>query len=223
MTAINGRKLIILVVEDDFATRRQIAGRLRVDESLVVDLAGNVAEAIKQLKQSKPHVILVDLGLPDGTGLTVIEAAMKYDPAPEILVLSSCKDEASVVTAISAGAGGYVVKDSSADDLLETVDLLMKGFSPLSPSIARFILRSFRNRDPIEPQAVEADYNLTVREQLVLTEITRGSTYKKISQNLDISEASVQSHVKQVYRKLGVHSRSQAMLKVSQPPNGNSD
>jgi DNA-binding NarL/FixJ family response regulator len=162
-------------------------------------------------------VILVDLGLPDGTGLAVIEAAMKYEPAPEILVLSSCKDEASVVTAISAGAGGYVVKDSSGDDLLETVDLLMQGFSPLSPSIARFILRSFRNREPCEPQAVEADYNLTAREQMVLTEITRGSTYKKISQSLDISEASVQSHVKQVYRKLGVHSRSQAMLKVSTP------
>jgi len=217
MLTISGRKLIVLVVEDDFATRRQIAGKLRADASLVVDLAGNVAEAIKQLKENTPHVILVDLGLPDGTGLAVIEAAMKYDPAPEILVLSSCKDEASVVTAISAGAGGYVVKDSSADDLLETVDLLMQGFSPLSPSIARFILRSFRNREPSEPQAVEADYNLTAREQMVLTEITRGSTYKKISQSLDISEASVQSHVKQVYRKLGVHSRSQAMLKVSTP------
>lgn len=211
------RKLTILVVEDDFATRRQIAGKLRVDTSLVVDMAGTVAEALKHLKESQPNIILLDLGLPDGSGLAVIEAAMKYDPAPEILVLSSCKDEASVVTAISAGAGGYVVKDSSADDLLETVDLLMQGFSPLSPSIARFILRSFRNRETIEPRSAETDYNLTPREQMVLTEITRGSTYKKISQSLDISEASVQSHVKQVYRKLGVHSRSQAMLKVATP------
>lgn len=211
------RKLTILVVEDDFATRRQIAGKLRVDTSLVVDMAGTVAEALKHLKESQPNIILLDLGLPDGSGLAVIEAAMKYDPPPEILVLSSCKDEASVVTAISAGAGGYVVKDSSADDLLETVDLLMQGFSPLSPSIARFILRSFRNRETIEPRSAETDYNLTPREQMVLTEITRGSTYKKISQSLDISEASVQSHVKQVYRKLGVHSRSQAMLKVAAP------
>lgn len=217
MDTVSGRKLTILVVEDDFATRRQIAGKLRVDASLVVDLAGNVAEALKQLNDNNPHIILLDLGLPDGTGLTVIDAAMKHDPAPEILVLSSCKDEASVVAAISAGAGGYVVKDSSADDLLETVDLLMKGFSPLSPSIARFILRSFRNIEPVEPQTVGADYNLTAREQMVLTEITRGSTYKKISQSLEISEASVQSHVKQVYRKLGVHSRSQAMLKVAGP------
>lgn len=217
MQAGSGRKLVVLVVEDDFATRRQIAGKLRADASLVVDLAGNVSEAVKQLRENMPHVILLDLGLPDGTGLTVIDAAMKYDPAPEILVLSSCKDEASVVAAISAGAGGYVVKDSSADDLLETVDLLMKGFSPLSPSIARFILRSFRNRELIEPQAAEADYNLSAREQMVLTEITRGSTYKKIAQSLEISEASVQSHVKQVYRKLGVHSRSQAMLKLSGP------
>ncbi len=217
MDTLYGRKWSILVVEDDFATRRQIAGKLRADTSLAVDLAGNVLEALKQMKEKKPDVILLDLDLPDGTGLSVIEAAMKYDTAPEILILSSCKDEASVVTAISAGAGGYIVKDSSSDDLLETVDMLMKGFSPLSPSIARFILRSFRNREQIQPQVSEADYNLTAREQLVLTEITRGATYKKISQSLDISEASVQSHVKQVYRKLGVHSRSQAMMKVAAP------
>ena len=208
------RKLTILVVEDDFATRRQIAGKLRADSSLVIDLAGNVSEAIDSLRHSPPDVILLDLGLPDAPGLLVIEAAMKAKKVPEILVLSSCKDEASVVSAISAGAGGYVVKDSSAGDLLETVDLLLKGFSPLSPSIARFILRSFRAREQIEPQVQDTEYNLTAREQSVLTEITRGSTYKIIAQKLEISEASVQSHVKQVYRKLGVHSRSQAMLKV---------
>ena len=209
------RKLTILVVEDDFATRRQIAGKLRADSSLVIDLAGNVSEAIDSLRHSPPDVILLDLGLPDAPGLQVIEAAMKAKKVPEILVLSSCKDEASVVSAISAGAGGYVVKDSSAGDLLETVDLLLKGFSPLSPSIARFILRSFRAREQIEPQVQDPEYKLTAREQSVLTEITRGSTYKIIAQKLEISEASVQSHVKQVYRKLGVHSRSQAMLKVN--------
>ena len=209
------RKLTILVVEDDFATRRQIAGKLRADSSLVIDLAGNVSEAIDSLRHSPPDVILLDLGLPDAPGLLVIEAAMKAKKVAEILVLSSCKDEASVVSAISAGAGGYVVKDSSAGDLLETVDLLLKGFSPLSPSIARFILRSFRAREQIEPQVQDTEYKLTAREQSVLTEITRGSTYKIIAQKLEISEASVQSHVKQVYRKLGVHSRSQAMLKVN--------
>jgi DNA-binding NarL/FixJ family response regulator len=120
-----------------------------------------------------------------------------------------------VVAAISAGAGGYVVKDSSGSDLLDTVDMVMQGFSPLSPSIARFILRSFRKKEEISPQAQDTEYNLTAREQLVLTEITRGSTYKKISQRLEITEASVQSHVKQIYRKLGVHSRTQAILKVS--------
>lgn len=210
-----GRKLNILVVEDDFATRRQIAGKLRTDSSIVVELAGNVAEAVEYLASQRPHMILLDLGLPDGSGLSVIEAAKKLDPMPEILVLSSIKDEASVVAAISAGAGGYVVKDSSESDLLDTVDMVMQGFSPLSPSIARFILRSFRKKEEISPQAQDTEYNLTSREQLVLTEITRGSTYKKISQRLEITEASVQSHVKQIYRKLGVNSRTQAMLKVS--------
>lgn len=207
------QKLSVLVVEDDFATRRQIGVKLRADDNMVVDLTASVAEAVAHLRRSRPDVILLDLGLPDGTGLTVIEVALELIPAPEILVLSSCKDEASVVAAISAGAGGYVVKDSSGEDLLETVGLLMKGYSPLSPSIARFILRSFRAQGPVEALSLDIDYNLTTREQMVLTEITRGSSYKKISQSLDISEASVQSHVKQIYRKLGVHSRSQAMLK----------
>ena len=208
------QELSILVVEDDFATRREIGVKLCADVSMVVNLTASVAEAMEHLQRSRPDVILVDLGLPDGSGLIVIEAAVKLKPAPEILVLSSCKNEASVVAAISAGAGGYVIKDSSGQDLLETVRLLIKGYSPLSPSIARFILRSFREPRPVEALRVDTDYNLTKREQMVLKEITRGSTYKKISQSLDISEASVQSHVKQVYRKLGVNSRSQAMLKV---------
>ena len=210
-----GQKLIILVVEDDFATRRQIAGKLRTDSSIVVALAGNVAEATEYLASRRIHMILLDLGLPDGSGLLVIEAAKKLDTMPEILVLSSIKDEESVVAAISAGASGYVVKDSSESDLLGIVHMVMQGFSPLSPSIARFILRSFRKNEEVSPQAPDTQYNLTAREQLVLTEITRGSTYKKISQRLEITEASVQSHIKQIYRKLGVHSRTQAMLKVS--------
>ena len=208
------KKLTIMVVEDDFATRRQIGVKLGADENLVCVLTASVAEALENLHQFQPDIILLDLGLPDGTGLTVIEAAVKLKPSPEILVLSSCKDEASVVAAISAGAGGYIVKDSSGDDLLETVSLLMQGYSPLSPSIARFILRSLRTKEYTEATSLDVDYNMTTREKLVLTEISRGSSYKKIAQSLNISEASVQSHVKQVYRKLGVNSRSQAMLKV---------
>lgn len=208
------KKLTIMVVEDDFATRRQIGVKLGADENIVCVLTASVTEALENLHQFQIDIILLDLGLPDGTGLTVIEAAVKLKPSPEILVLSSCKDEASVVAAISAGAGGYIVKDSSGDDLLETVSLLMQGYSPLSPSIARFILRSLRTKEYTEATSLDVDYNMTTREKLVLTEISRGSSYKKIAQSLNISEASVQSHVKQVYRKLGVNSRSQAMLKV---------
>lgn len=214
--------LSVLIVEDDFATRRQLQRKLSDEGGLTVEVAATVQEALAKLAEQAPDVVLVDLGLPDGSGNRVISAATRLDRPPEILVLSSMKDEASVVAAIGAGAGGYVVKDASADDILATVRMLMDGCSPLSPSIARFILRSFRQvattSDPVAP--ISPDFGLTRRESEVLTEITRGSSYKQIAAVFSISEATVQSHIKNIYRKLGVSNRSEASFKIQGASSG---
>lgn len=224
--------LDVLIVEDDFVMRRQLLAKLSAGSALTVQVAANLGEAMPQVMQRRFDVILVDLGLPDGSGLRLIEAAVKAQPNAEILVLSALRDEASVVAAISAGAGGYIVKDAPAHDILEAVYNLAAGFSPLSPSIARFLLRSFRREGAMhvaeaESGSVASDPNpaaimnahplgLTAREYAVLLEITRGSSYKQIARTLDITEGTVQTHIKNVYRKLGVSNRSEATFRLNQ-------
>lgn len=218
--------LAILVIEDDFATRRQLIGKLSEDSTLRIEVGASVAEGIEWIRQRHFDVILLDLGLPDGSGLRIIEAAGQRQPPPQVLVLSAMRDEASVVAAISAGAGGYIVKDAASEDILKAIYNLSEGFAPLSPSIARFILRSFRQRDeartspPIETteaSSIDASQlGLTTREHAVLLEITRGASYKHIARTLAITEATVQSHIKNIYRKLGVSNRSEASYRLAQ-------
>ncbi len=214
MGSINARQINVLVVEDDFYTRRDIVRKINSDPNFRVEMAATRDEAIAYLTNHSAEIILVDLGLPDGPGLSVIEFAMKKANPPNILVLSSAKDETSVLAAISAGASGYIVKDSTSHDLVAAIYQLRDGYSPLSPSIARFILRSFNNRMQKDEHTVDAQYDLSTREQSVLAEIVRGATYREIAGKLSITEATVQSHVKQVYRKLGVNSRAKATLLV---------
>jgi len=225
-TASDRPVLNVLLVEDDFTTRRHLIGKLSSAAGLRIEVAASVSEAIDQIGRCSFDVILVDLGLPDGSGIKIIDAAVQQVPAPQVLVLSAMRDEASVVAAIMAGAGGYIVKDASVDDIVTAVYDLSAGLSPLSPSIARFILRSFRSReqapDPTAEAAV-ADHNqfdpgqfgLTAREHAVLLQITRGATYKQIARSLSIAEATVQSHIKNIYRKLGVSNRSEASYRFT--------
>lgn len=213
---LNSDPLSVLIIEDDFATRRHLKRKLEEGDALVVEAVATVTEALGRLQDAGPDVLLVDLGLPDGSGIDIITAASQLADPPEILVLSSMRDEASVVAAIAAGAGGYVVKDASAEDIVSTVRMLVNGCSPLSPSIARFILRSFRNgRIATEPvQSIPQSFGLTAREKEVLTEITRGASYRQIAARFEISEATVQTHIKSIYRKLGVTNRSEASFKL---------
>lgn len=213
--------LSVLIVEDDFATRRQLLGKLSDGTPHHVQVAATLGEGLEHLDRHEFDVILVDLGLPDGSGLRIIEAAAAREKPPEVLVLSALRDEASVVAAISAGAGGYVVKDASATDILDAVHNMVAGFSPISPSIARFLLRAFRQGFDLgaagtEPTATLLPMGLTKREYDVLLEITRGASYKQIARSLAITEGTVQTHIKNVYRKLGVSNRSEAAYRFSQ-------
>jgi DNA-binding NarL/FixJ family response regulator len=213
--------LAVLAVEDDFVMRRHLLGKLAEGKSLTVEVAATLAEGLEHLACRRFDIILVDLGLPDGSGLQIIETAMQLPDPPQVLVLSALRDEASVVAAISAGAGGYIVKDAPAHDILQAVYSVAAGYTPLSPSIARFLLRSFRSglakpaSAPSGATAEQPSMGLTQREQDVLLQITRGSSYKEIAQTLSITEGTVQTHIKNVYRKLGVSNRSEAAYKLS--------
>ncbi|MDX6751539.1 response regulator transcription factor [Geminicoccaceae bacterium 1502E] len=206
-------RLRILCVEDDEPTRRHLAGALAADARFEVVEAGSLAEARSELVASLPEVMLVDLQLPDGHGLELIRDVRRRSPSVEILVVSIFCDERSVVAAIAAGATGYILKDALPDDIVATVEAVLRGHSPVSAAIARFLLRQVQQQETV--QAADAP-RLTRREVDILWGIAKGFTYNDIADRLEISRKTVPNYIKSIYRKLGVSSRGEAVFEAVQ-------
>ncbi|HPQ97318.1 MAG: response regulator transcription factor [Thiothrix sp.] len=213
---MNKRKQRVFLVEDDTPTLQRLAAILaQAPELEVVGMAGTFSEASAWLEQQAPDVLLTDLGLPDGNGKQLIEQTRQLHPRAEIMVISRFGDENSVVEAIKAGAGGYLLKDESHEHILSAVEQLLQGGSPISPAIARYILDYFQHEDVTEaavsPDGGDSDNLLTPKEKMVLQYISRGYSNKEIARSLDISPHTVASHIKRIYRKLEVNSRNEAV------------
>ena len=216
------RSELILIVEDDVATRHWLASELQATPGVQVHCSASVTEARQWLQMQRPDIVLTDLGLPDGSGTEVIECAVRLHPQCEVLVISIFGDEAHVVAAIEAGASGYLLKDSSFDNLGEQLQHLREGGSPLSPQIARTLIR--RHRTPaggmteapeVAAEAASAQA-LTARELEVLTFIAKGFSYQEGADMLGVSANTVRTYVKRIYQKLSVNSRSEAVYEYNQ-------
>mgnify|MGYP000852437453 FL=1 len=216
------RSELILIVEDDAATRHWLASELQAMPGVQVHCCASVIEARQWLQMQRPDIVLTDLGLPDGSGTEVIECAVRLHPQCEVLVISIFGDEAHVVAAIEAGASGYLLKDSSFDNLGEQLQHLREGGSPLSPQIARTLIR--RHRIPaggtteapeVAAEAASAQA-LTARELEVLTFIAKGFSYQEGADMLGVSANTVRTYVKRIYQKLSVNSRSEAVYEYNQ-------
>ena len=158
------------------------------------------------------RVLITDLQLPDGHGFDLIRLARKQQPDMEVMVISVLGDEQSVVTAISAGASGFLLKDARALDIVRSVRDLVAGRSPISTAVARYIIRVVQEVEPAEsPEGL-----LTEREMDILWGIAKGFTYKDVAKRLEISSNTVPTHIKNIYRKLEVNSRSEAVFEAVQ-------
>ena len=206
----------ILLVEDDPATRERLADIVCAAPALQLCAAlCDRQGAMDWLAANEaPRVLLADLELPDGSGIDVIRAARQASPATEAMVISVFGDEAHVVAAIEAGATGYLLKDSSAEEIGAAILKLIAGESPISASIARHLLRRFQLA-PTKPAAPLAPH-LTPREMDVLQLIAKGLSYARIAETLAMSANTVPSYVKQIYRKLEVNSRGEAVFEAMQ-------
>lgn len=221
----------VLIVEDDPLMRDFFAASIaRRSELGLAACVGTVAEA-KAWLDERGHVVdvlLVDLGLPDGSGLEVIRHAVALHPDCEPLVISMFGDEDNVLASIEAGALGYLHKDSTPEDVAHTILEMKAGASPISPMIARRVLSQFRHMNeraaPAVPQAAaippgppgSARPGLSQREQEVLELIARGYSYAEIARLRAVSVHTVQTHIKNLYRKLAVRSRSEAVFEATQ-------
>ena len=205
-----------MVVEDDPVTRRLLCRAIEREPSLILCSAvGTVREAREYLAQCPIDLFLTDLGLPDGSGVTVIRDCRHLRPRADILVITMSSEEEQILACIKAGAAGYVLKESVQLNILDAIVDLRAGGSPISPMIARKVLTRMRGDvgDDVGPSEAESAL-LTRREFSILDSISRGGSYAKVAEALGLSIGTVQTHIKNIYAKLGVHSRTEAIIEA---------
>jgi DNA-binding NarL/FixJ family response regulator len=200
----------VLIVEDDPPTRRRLEAVVAgVAQLRLLRSTGSAVTARDALREA-PDVMLVDLGLPDGSGVDLIRDAQRLSPGTRTMVITVFVDEGHVMDAIAAGAMGYLLKDGSAEYVGQSIEDLLAGGSPISPPIARYLLRRFQSARPA--RATEAP--LTARELEILTFIAKGFSVAEVGELLGISARTVTTHVQHIYRKLEVSSRSEAVFEA---------
>ena len=171
----------------------------------VVGSSSDVDKAIEEIRSSRPDVVLVDVHMPGGGGLAVVNAVKETNPDVRFLALSVSDAAEDVIAMIRAGARGYVTKSISPDDLTEAIRRVHDGDAVFSPRLAGFVLDAFADTVPAELDP-ELD-QLTAREREVLRLIARGYPYKQVARKLSISIKTVETHVSAVLRKLQLSSR----------------
>jgi DNA-binding NarL/FixJ family response regulator len=217
MAEQRGDMIRVMIVEDDRVTRERFARAISGDRrTTLVQAVSTGREAMAYLPAARPDVLLVDLGLPDVHGLEVVRHAARVLPDCDVMVITVFGDERNVLSTIEAGAAGYVLKDCSDAQLVAHVLELRAGGAPMSPGIARMVLKRMRTRGAADSaMRAQADAGLTAREVDVLRLISRGYTYGETAQKLGISTNTVGSHVKNAYRKLSVHTGAAAVTRAA--------
>lgn len=181
----------------------------------LIGSASTVADARRKLRGVRPDVAIVDLGLPDGDGAELIDLLRESSPETAVLVSTIFGDEAHVVRALEAGARGYLLKDTTLDEFASSILLVRNGDSPISPRVARYLLKRFSPvaKSPTRPAngVMAQQASLTARETDILTSISSGFSVAETSVNLGVSPHTVKTHIKNIYGKLSVSSRIQAV------------
>jgi DNA-binding NarL/FixJ family response regulator len=204
----------VALVEDDREARERLIESIRQQGSLqLAAVYSTGAEALAGLESGAPDVLLVDLGLPDLSGLEIVRFASGRYPECDILVVSIFGDEANVLAALEAGARGYLLKGSLQHDIAFDIEDLRNGGSPLSPVIARQVLK--RLRPEASERKTDDETVLTPRETEILNAISRGFSYAETAQLLGVSVGTVHTFLKRIYRKLAVHSKTEAVFEAN--------
>jgi DNA-binding NarL/FixJ family response regulator len=199
-----------LVVEDIAQTRAWLVSTIAEAFGAVAYGAGTLKEARAWLRQRQPGIpflALVDLGLPDGSGIELIEEIMADDPDAIIVVTTVYEDDEWLMRALGAGAQGYLLKDQDGSAIARRLAMIEHGEVPISPAIARRLLHRFRADEPSQT-------SISARETEVLRLIGRGLKSGEVAGVLGISQQTVTTHVKAIYRKLEITSRAEAALEA---------
>ena len=203
-----------LVVEDDVFFQSAICEALKTCKvSINPSLASSADGAITVLKAgtSSISLVLIDLGLPDDDGINLLKTIKAQWPALACMVISTCSERERVLTAMKEGACGYIVKGDVTISIAQAVDLVLSGVSPISPELTTYFIDLVRTRGI---DSLREEHGLTERERELLSLFSVGHSYKRCAELMGVSLSTVQSHTRNLYRKLGVRSSLQAVLKA---------
>ncbi|WP_294772646.1 response regulator transcription factor [uncultured Rhodoferax sp.] len=205
--------LAVALVEDDLSFRGLVRAAIATAADLRLEAeAGDLRGGLALLAGPAADVLIVDLGLPDGSGVDMIRAARATWPHCEVIVATVFGDEGKVLSAIEAGAHGYLLKDALPDSLVDEIRSVHAGGSPVSPMIARQLLRRMQPASaPVRATPADADELLSGREVQVLERMALGYTMLETADFLGVAMSTVQTYVRRIYLKLGVNSKVEAI------------
>lgn len=212
------RPISIALVEDDPVCRARFERAILDAKDL--RLAASFQDgrsALEWLERETSDVLLSDLGLPDLPGLAVISYCTQRHPQTAVMVITMYEDEQHVIRSLEAGASGYLLKDSLHDEICDRIRELHSGGSPITPTIARLVLKRFRPRvAPANPSSEIELVKLTPKEMTVLNRIAQGFNYQEIGALEGVTVNTVHTHIKHIYGKLAVRSRTEAVFEAQQ-------
>ncbi|RYD71941.1 MAG: response regulator transcription factor [Verrucomicrobiaceae bacterium] len=199
-----------VLIEDARQFAEALANYISVSDSGVecTGMYSTAEEALKRLPKDPPDVALVDINLPGMSGIELVARLKEACPSVLCLILTTYEDSIPIFNALKAGACGYLLKRAPADEIVSAVVQAHAGGSPMSPQIARQVV-GFFHKQPV----ANGTETLSDREREVLQLLAEGSMYKEIATRLGISIDTVRTHVRKIYEKLHVHSRTEAVLK----------
>ena len=208
--------IAVSIIEDDVSAREILADWIRRAEGFqCVSEFENAEDALNDLPGEKPAVVLVDINLPGMNGIECIRRLKPVLPQTQFVILTVYEDDNHIFKALSAGASGYLLKQTPRQMLLAALKEVSTGGSPMSSSIARKVVQSFRR-----PMSGSSSANLSPREQEVLELLARGFLYKEIAESLQLSVQTVNTYIRRIYEKLHVRSRAQAIALYAHLPVG---
>lgn len=204
------KNITVSVVDDDADLREQISGYLNSAANIRCKSAyASAEEALQHLPQDKPDVVLMDINMGGMDGIECVRRLSVLMPEAQVLMLTVFEDSEKIFHALAAGASGYLLKRLSPKKLLEAIEEVREGGSPMSASIARKVVQSFKGA----PAHVDESAALSPRERSVLDGLAEGLAYKQIADQLGVSIHTVRNYIRRIYEKLHVCTRTEAVAK----------
>jgi len=207
-----GDVMRVLLIDDHALFRIGLSELLQRRGIEVVAALGDGNEGIQKVVDTQPDVVLLDMRMPQMTGLEVLHELKRRQQSMPVVILTTSRDETDVIDALQGGAQGYLLKDMEPDDLINSLTDIVHGQTIVAHELTMVLARALRGDEPETASAATVIDNLTPREREILCLLADGQSNKLIARNLGISDGTVKLHVKAILRKLKIHSRVEAAV-----------